>query len=79
MILASHIGTYAAELRGAYGCIGHAGQTGRTRESRQGTVAAGCAVHRPFGRGRIVAPRTSGSIELDDGMELDLASGELRQ
>jgi hypothetical protein len=32
---------------------------------------------RPFGKGRIVAPRTTGSIELD-GLQLDLANGELR-
>ena len=33
---------------------------------------------RPFGFGRIVAPRASGSVEIAPRVELDLATGELR-
>lgn len=32
---------------------------------------------RPFGFGRIVAPRIDAVIEIDDGVLLNLASGEL--
>jgi len=33
---------------------------------------------RPFGFGRIVAPRARGAIEIAPSVELDLANGELR-
>lgn len=33
---------------------------------------------RPFGFGRIVAPMTSGTIEIAAGVDLNLATGELR-
>jgi len=33
---------------------------------------------RPFGFGRVVAPRTQGAIDLAPGVELNLANGELR-
>ena len=33
---------------------------------------------RPFGMGRIIAPKTTGIVELEPGMHLDLATGELR-
>ena len=33
---------------------------------------------RPFGFGRIIAPMTTGSIEIAPRVELDLATGEIR-
>ena len=33
---------------------------------------------RPFGFGRIVAPVTTGAIEVAPGVHLDLATGEIR-
>jgi hypothetical protein len=56
-------------------CLGHARRI-RVRLPLYATrYAWDC---RPFGFGRIIAPRVSGSIDLAPGVELDLANGELR-
>jgi hypothetical protein len=54
---------------------------GRARRIRVRTAFSGhCQAWdcRPFGFGRIVAPVATGSIEIAPGVELNLATGELR-